>query len=463
MRRAKKREEPAAAAPPPSRANRRQQQQQQRSGPAPGTLKDVCAVIHMGVNDTAITYALWTCFTAKFHTVFIVDATRGEEAYTSSDAMIAKLRGVGIKVHFAHAHGYALLNQMQHDAMMVEVPPDFYCVNRELLTGFIDHARSTWNRGTYRRFAIAPTYMHATKADWTNGLVLLLHMLFSLMSILVGSRLYRETFMRLTLLRHEASLTSLPEIMFRNFDQEPFHCGHRNASSQAPPDRVGMDHFLYLVDKERFSVKTWCFMLVYMMMLAIPVWNLFILMPSDHGGVVNMLRFIVSNTRIGWWVVHMLAAAFYVRAYFPDSIGYGYTAILPLYAILFPFIVFYAKFIWRGYAGERPQLVIPPILQRSIPGAAYPVEAPKPGVAAVPEEEEIIISPVEAEDDDEEYEYDDDEEEEDEEEVIVVQAPPPPRRRTARKSEVVAVPVGGGGGASKPRPAKKSVTVGGGE
>ena len=189
---------------------------------APGTLKDVCAVIRMGVNDTAIAYALDTCLRAMFHTVYIVDANRGEAEY-AGQPLIAQLRAKRIKVIFVTTDA-GLYNRMVHDYMVVDVPPD-YSAMKEQTHGLIEHARVKWRQSRYRRFAMAPTYEQAP--SYANGFILFLHVFWCLMGLFVARRFYRGTYMTLTVLRREADVIFLPDELAFNRDKEPFVFGSK--------------------------------------------------------------------------------------------------------------------------------------------------------------------------------------------------------------------------------------------
>lgn len=357
--------------------------------PAPGTVRDVCAVIRMGVNDTAIAYALDTCLKAAFHTVYIVDANRGKAEYESQQ-LIGQLRAKGIKVVFLTSD-IGLYSHMAGDNMVMEVPPDCYAL-REQTLALIAHARVRWRQTKYRRFAMAPTYEQAP--SFANGFLLLLHLFWSLMGLFVMRRMYRATFMTLTVLRREADIVSVPEEQSFNRDKEPFIFGSKGCRSKAPPDRAGLDHFMYLVDRETFSLRIIVLLLAYCFFLMIPFWFIgwssVVANPFTFGwphlmGLVSSVRDIFSTGRLVWWIVHGLIAAYYTRAYF-DSLNYIYAFLLPFYAILFPVFIFWAKFVWRGYAGDAPILKMPSMLPRTVPGAVFlPLQSTDAAAAAAAE------------------------------------------------------------------------------
>lgn len=216
--------------------------------------------------------------------------------------------------------------------------------------------RAGRNTHGYRRFATAPTY--ELQPHWSNGFVLLFHIFLSLLGIFVGFRLHRRTYVRATVLVHEADFTRFPYEQSRAAEKEPFSFGRADVRFSSPPDRIGMSNFLYIAHHEQMSLRRWMLLLIYCGLLSIPFWEMrhgwpFSSQLSFHGAILYML----SPMRIVGWCVHTLLALYYTNAYFAN-LDYTHAFLLPVYALLAPILVLYSKIGWTGIDGPLPKLSI---------------------------------------------------------------------------------------------------------
>lgn len=192
--------------------------------------------------------------------------------------------------------------------------------------------------------------------------MLLFHIFLSLLGIFVGFRLHRQIYLRATVLVHEADYTRFPYEQNRAAEKEPFSFGRVDVRFIPPPDRVGMSNFLYIAHHESMSLRRWMLLLIYSALLAVPFWEMrhgwpFSSQLSFHGALLYML----SPMRIVGWGVHLLLALYYTNAYF-SNLEYWHAFLLPVYALLFPILMIYAKIGWTGFDGPLPKLTLAHLL-----------------------------------------------------------------------------------------------------
>lgn len=216
------------------------------------------------------------------------------------------------------------------------------------------------NRSGYKRFATAP--MLELVPHWTNGFVLLHHVFFALLGLFIGFRMHRATYMRATVLVHEADFTGLPEEKNRAADKEPFAFGRTDVRFKPPADRLGMNVFLHIAHHETMSLRRFVLLALYCFFLAFPFWEMRHGWPfSSEYSLHHALLLILSPMRIVGWGVHLLLALYYTNTYFPDT-SYLHAFFLPLYAILMIPLVIYSKVGWNGLDGKMPTLTFSRLL-----------------------------------------------------------------------------------------------------
>lgn len=187
----------------------------------------------------------------------------------------------------------------------------------------------------------------------------------SLLGIFVGFRLHRSTYVRATVLVHEADFTRFPYEQSRAAEKEPFSFGRADVRFNPPPDRLGMSNFLYIAYHEQMSLRRWVLLLIYCALLAVPFWEMrhgwpFSSQLSFHGAILYMF----SPMRIVGWSVHTLLALYYTNAYFVN-LDYTHAFLLPVYALLAPVLVLYSKIGWTGVDGPVPSLSVAHLMPSS--------------------------------------------------------------------------------------------------
>jgi hypothetical protein len=207
--------------------------------------------------------------------------------------------------------------------------------------------------------------------------MLMLHIFWSLISILYGYRLYRGSYMVATVLKQELDTVLVPDEALWNSDKRPYLFGDLGSRSAAPPDRGTLNNFLYLVAKESFNLNRWIFLVLYLMALT-PYLSLL-----THGPYKFMELFARDTLKLSVWAVHFFIGLVYWQKYFDTSAIPVYVAMLHIVSIplLTPVFliqartlsffravvhasqqVFYARFVWRGFGGKVPELSLPPLL-----------------------------------------------------------------------------------------------------
>lgn len=264
--------------------------------------------------------------------------------------------------------------------VLLEIPPDLFATRTETHTVINAAQKSGRNPRGYRRFATAPTF--DLKSHWTNGFILLYHVFFSLVSLFVGFRIHRNTYLRATVLVHEADFTRFPEEPSRAAEKEPFGYGAVDVRFTPPSDRSGMANFLYIAYHEPMTLRRWMLLLIYCFFLSFPFWDMRHGWPfSSQVSIQSALLAIFTPLRIMGWSVHLLLSLYYINAYFND-LAYWHAFLLPLYSILLPVLVLYAKVGWTGVSGPLPKLSVAHLL---------------PSFSATPFSE--VVNPEEDEDD----------------------------------------------------------------
>lgn len=351
----------------PSREKTTTKKKSRHGGGGGNFIRDVCAVIRMRVGDSAIANALSACYDARVHTIFVVDPCRGEEDY-AGQPIVRKMKGEGFNiVHLVDEgpDGEKLYSYMLDYKLLLEVPPDFRCI-KEQTWNLISRARKEWRK--YKQFAIAPIYIHKG-AHLVGGLLLMLHVFWSLMSILTGGRLYRSTYMTLTVLTRELNTVTLPRTQFMHRERAPFVYASNGAFSLPPENRRGMEQFLYLARREPFSLRLWIAFVAYNFVMAFPVWAM-----RNYQVVLTMLM--RDGFRLFVWILHAFIAFFYYQKYYAAlPLGPLHILMMPLLPLLLGTAVIFAKVFWRGYGGEAPRLELPPLLiDRFFPVTTTPAQ-----------------------------------------------------------------------------------------
>jgi len=334
----------------------------------------VCAVIRMGYNDTSIAYGLATAYRAGIKTIFIVDPTRGKADYEKTDATVKELtekRGVRFVYLRPENERAKMQTEMRDFQGVLTIPPDFYCSDAAQLEDFLAQINIPQGPYTLKHFAMAPVYARTPDPDarhWTDGLVLMLHMLWATMGFFVGWRLYRGTYMTLSVLRREGPSAYIAENRWRNTNCSSFQKGGATCVSASPPERSNMDHVLYLIQHENFGLRKYVFAAAFTAVIIAPFFLFFWIPPVDpetgYWSFYYFLRIVRTNLltsgRLAMWVIYAIYTAYHIRTYFSGTISYWHAALLPLYALLFLPILFFAQVVWRGYGGKRPVFRMPP-------------------------------------------------------------------------------------------------------
>lgn len=330
---------------------------------APQRQDDVSGVIVMTDADTSVTNAMATCIAARLHRIFIIDRTRGREAY-EAEALIKMAAERGIKVIFVPCDGdnhkqmkKNVYSQLSKDNMFLLVPPDCHATGAQVRS-LVKYTRDEWEN--YKRFAVAPTYVsHEGKSfNPLDALLLMFHVFWSIISILYRGRLYRGTYMETVVLEKKMESVTLPEARFGRGECSPFIYGGGGARSRPPIERTAVDHFLYTVNRESFDVRIWISLIAYMMIFVAPYTDLIRSGPHAAAKVIfTQPMFIFKH------VIHFFLTLFYANKYFSSSARHNliYVALAPFLLPLFVILIIYAKTVWRGYGGDMPTLRFPDV------------------------------------------------------------------------------------------------------
>ena len=324
----------------------------------------VSAVIVMRPGDTSLSNALATCIAARVHVIYIVDAIRGENIYVD-EPLIVTARSKGARVVFVACDGDNendlydnVYSKMGNDYMFLSIPPDFHATG-EQTRALIKRTRES--RQQCKRFAVAPTYANHpghTFSPW-DGLTLMLHVFWSLVSLLYRGRLYRGTYLQSVILSREMDSVALPEVRFGFAERAPFIYGGRGGARSRPPiDRAPMDNFLYTVSNEPFNIRIWLALLVYMALFTAPYHAVI-----RNGFLATARTIIIGQTMFIVQVVfHLLLTLFFANKYFGSMRqSFVHALLAPFLMPLFVLLVVYAKTLWCGYSGDLPTLRFPDI------------------------------------------------------------------------------------------------------
>lgn len=322
------------------------------------SIHGVAAVIRMTPADTSLTNALATCVSAAglVKRVFVVDGTRGRDAY-KQETFLERAKSVGIPVSFvADEESDSIYQRMHEEDLVMEIPPGLYAT-REHVQRLADAAKK--NHTVHKSYATAPVY--ARYPDQSLSIwectAIVLHTMWSLISLLFRGRLYRDTYMRMSVLNKEMKSVSLPVKQFSHGERSAFVYSSGGVQLRPPPGRSALDNLLYMVNRESFTTQIWFFMFVMVLFLGFPYHVIVVAGPRE--AFTHAIR---SSQGILRHAICFLLHLYYGSKYFS---GYPLTHTL-IFALISPFILpitfllaIYAKTIWRGYGGDSPTLEFP--------------------------------------------------------------------------------------------------------
>jgi hypothetical protein len=324
------------------------------------SMANVAALIQMGKGNTAIGHAVRTCAIAGIKKLIIKDDARSAKDYEQIPELAAFSAGKGVTVTYLKRDQTVIDVLDNRTTVLLEIPPDLFATRAETHTVLSAAQKSGRNPRGYRRFATAPTF--DLKSHWTNGFILLFHVFFSLVSLFVGFRIHRNTYLRATVLVHEADFTRFPEEPSRAAEKEPFGYGAVDVRFTPPSDRKGMANFLYIAYHETMTLRRWMLLLIYCFFLSFPLWDMRLGWPfSSATSIQSAFLAIFTPLRIMGWSVHLLLSLYYINAYFND-LAYWHAFLLPFYSILLPIVLLYAKVGWTGVNGPLPKLSVAHLL-----------------------------------------------------------------------------------------------------
>lgn len=335
-------------------------------------LKQSCALIRMHSSDTDFAgEALRTCTDAKFARTYLLDSSRREQDYLSTEAMqeFARAKCKIARKSFWQDDLADVYRTMGDYNSFVDIPPYVY-VHPDTMCDFVAHCEDQGHAygdgkepsDRLHRFALAPTYVFHSSV--CALLFLMWHVYvwaaatwawLDWFGWLGSGRVYRGTYVVCTLIQrlnvgtrgNPHTTVIIPAERRWNADKSPYTYGGVNVEYVQPAGTGALRHFMNMVARESMGFRGLVTLVLFCWLVSVEWWA-FIGIGGFVGTTAKEIAAELAQRpgKIVFWIVYFAAMTYHASKYFRGARVIYLIPLAPIITTVFFVLVLYAKTLW---------------------------------------------------------------------------------------------------------------------